>query len=122
MILGRFHDGFPRVALALPTLNATDEANVEFIVDTGFDGYLTLPADLVRHLAVQPFGPQTQMLADGTQIECPVCYITLLWDNEPREVEVLILGRTPLLGTLFLQNCHLDIDLSEGGDVIIEPQ
>jgi len=119
MLLGRYHDHLPRLHLDLPG-NDGSEVAVEFIVDTGFDGYLTLPADVVRRLFVEPFGPQTQMLADGTQVECPVCYITLPWNEETREVEVLVLGRSPLLGTLFLEGCQLTVDMSEGGELTVD--
>jgi hypothetical protein len=34
---------------------------------------------------------------------------------------VLVLETNPLLGTLLLDGCHIDIEATEGGEVVIEP-
>jgi len=118
VIIGRFHDRFPRLSLMLPGLDGPVE--VEFIIDTGFDGALTLPSQIVRQLDAQPFSPQTHLLADGSERSSLVYRLTLAWNGEPREVEALVLENRPLIGTLFLDGCHLDIEMFEGGEVVIE--
>ena len=45
MMIGQWRNGFPRVMLTLPGLQGPLE--VEFIVDTGFEGGLTLPEALI---------------------------------------------------------------------------
>lgn len=44
MIYGQFRDRFPRVPLDLP--GRSGSVLVEFIMDTGFDGAITLPGSL----------------------------------------------------------------------------
>ena len=46
MLLGRYHDHLPRLPLDLPGNDGSNVA-VEFIVDTGFDGYLNCTDDLI---------------------------------------------------------------------------
>ena len=45
MILGHVRDYMPRVSLLLPGVNGL--VSVEFILDTGFDGELSLPPSLL---------------------------------------------------------------------------
>jgi clan AA aspartic protease len=118
MITGRFHDHFPRVTLDLPGVSGP--LSIEFIVDTGFDGDLILPTHVLRQLAAQPLYDTLRALADGTLRECPVYELEIEWGDETRTVEVLALERNPLLGTTLMAGCQLNIDLTEGGDVIIE--
>lgn len=119
MIYGQFRDRFPRVSLDLPSPNGS--VKVEFIVDTGFDGALTLPSAIARQVDARAFGLQTHLLADGSEVDSFVYRITILWNGGPRDVEVLVLENNPLLGTLLLDGCHLDIEATEGGEVLIEP-
>ncbi len=60
------------------------------------------------------------MLADGSHVECPVGSATLDWDGEDREVEILVMGANPLIGTLLLDGGQLTIDLNEEGEVTVE--
>ena len=119
MIVGVFHDRFPRISLSLPFLDAARE--VDFVLDTGFDGYLTLPSRIIQLLEAEPFSAQTHLLADGSEMQSLVYRLIIEWQGEPREVEALVLETNPLLGTLCLGGCHLDIEATEGGEVLIEP-
>ena len=93
---------------------------VEFILDTGFEGDLALPSNLLRQLDVQPLFLSLRALGDGTLVEWPVYQIELEWNEVPRTVDILALEHNPLLGTMLLEGCHLDIDLTENGEVVIE--
>ena len=121
MTAGRFRDGLPRVALDLPTQNG-DEISVDFVLDTGFDGDLALPANIVRQLPDAVQGSQFVNLAGGFQRRCP-CY-EITWEDaegESRLLEVLVMDGNPLMGTAFLRNHLLSIELIEGGEVLAEP-
>jgi len=50
MIEGSVRDNFPRLSLNLPGLRGSQ--SVEFLVDTGFDGELSLPSALLAGLNV----------------------------------------------------------------------
>jgi predicted aspartyl protease len=42
------------------------QADVQAVIDTGFTGYITLPAWLVRSLALPELGSEELVLADGS--------------------------------------------------------
>ena len=118
MIVGEFRNHFPRISLELPSNDGAME--IEFIIDTGFEGDITLPESVLRRLDARYRGSQFHLLADGSSAECAIYYLFLNWNGESRKTEVLALETNPLLGTLLLDNCHLDIEAIEGGEVIIE--
>jgi clan AA aspartic protease len=93
---------------------------VEFILDTGFDGDLALPSRILGQLNTRPLFRTLRRLGDGSLLECPVYELELEWHDESRTVEVLVLENNPLIGTLLLEGCHIDIDMTEGGEVVIE--
>ena len=43
------------------------------------------------------------------------------WNDELRSTEVLILEGDPLLGTVFLQDYLVQMEVTEGGQIAIEP-
>jgi clan AA aspartic protease len=118
MILGHFRDHLPRVTLPLP--GSTGPLPVLFIVDTGFEGDLALPSNILHQLDTQPLFLSLRALGDGTLRECSVHQLVWEWNDEPRTVEVLVLEHNPLLGTMLLEGCHLAVDMTEGGEVVIE--
>ena len=75
---------------------------VEFLIDTGFDGYLTLPPAAVQALDLPFLRRITASLADGSTIHISAYLATIRWDDQEREVEALATGIQPLLGTLML--------------------
>lgn len=116
MIEGVFRDGHPRANVTLP--GAEDDFNIEFVVDTGFEGDLTLPAKEARRLGERLTDFTDRRLADGSVIFCPVYSIEM--DERDEIIEVLILPGEPLMGTNFLKNQHLHIEMTEGGAVYAE--
>lgn len=122
--VGRFRDGFPRLTLALPGRDG-GSLDVEFIVDTGFDGDLTLPADIIRRLDAPPDGQRSRQLADGSSSRCDVYRLFLdLEEDEDQargELEALVINGNPLLGRQFLYDHLLLVEVTEGGEVSAEP-
>lgn len=119
MIAGFFREGHPRAVLDLPS--AAGPLEVEFIVDTGFEGDLALPHALAGRLGVERFGFRRRIIAGGAVVNCPFYEILLEDDESARRVEVLVLEGRPLLGTTFLQDCLLQVEIVEGGEVLVEP-
>ena len=93
---------------------------VEAVIDTGYSGFLTLPTALVAELGL-PFAYMGQaFLANDTQVEFDVHYVTVLWDGQPRGIEADAIGNTPLVGMLLLDSHDLSIQIRVGGRVVIE--
>ena len=94
---------------------------IEAVVDTGFNGFLTLPPALVAELGL-PFRFRGQaVLANGNEETFDVYGVTVLWDGQPRYVESGAVGVDPLVGMLLLDRHNLNIDVADGGRVLIQP-
>jgi clan AA aspartic protease len=116
---GRFHDGLPRMTLSLPGRGR--DFTIEFVVDTGFDGGLTLPEDIARQLVADEPEVRLIRLAGGHQRRCLYYEVEMEDDDgELRRVEVLALEGNPLMGTGFLAEMLLSIEIIEGGSVAAE--
>ena len=53
-------------------------------------------------------------------MEFGVYHVTLLWDGQPREIEADMTGSTPLVGMLPLDKHNLNIDVEDGGRILIQ--
>jgi clan AA aspartic protease len=96
------------------------EVPIDFVLDTGFAGYLVLPQSMVAALSLPYSYPAAGYLADGTGIQIPAYDAAVLWDGEERVVEVLATGRDPLLGMALLDGCDLHVEVTDGGLVAID--
>lgn len=94
---------------------------VEFVIDTGFVGELTLPPAAVASLDLPFLRRITANLADDTNIHVSSHLATVVWNGEPRMVQVLATGSRPLLGTLLLAGCELNVWFEDEGAVAVRP-
>ena len=118
MIIGHVRERFPRIALSLQ--GQDQPIDVEFIVDTGFEGDLTVPPSLMARLDAPLVSYEKVLKADGSARRIPSHEVTVTWDGEQRIVEVLALEGRPLLGTILLDGYLLNAEMTEGGDVSLE--
>ena len=94
--------------------------DIEAVVDTGYSGFLTLPAVLVAELGL-PFAYVGQaFLANDDEVSFDVHDVTVLWDGQPRYIEAGAVGATPLVGMALLHSHNLNIEVEDRGRVIIE--
>lgn len=94
--------------------------SIEFAVDTGFVGYLTMPLIAIKRLNLLFLRRITANLADDSIIHVSVYVATIVWNGQEQEVEVLATGVRPLLGTLLLNGYELNVQFTEGGFVSIK--
>ena len=105
MISGRLtEDRLPFV-----TLNLIDHDEVvhpvTFLVDTGYYGWLVLPPDIVRELALPPTGGANIVtVAGGASLEWANYRARLYWNGRIRDVVVLESDTMPLLGMAMLDD------------------
>lgn len=90
---------------------------IEFVIDTGFVGYLTLPQAAIDALGLPFVRRLPANLADDTTINVRVYAATIVWHDEERDVEVLATGRRPLLGMLLLNGSLMDAAIYDGGQL-----
>ena len=94
---------------------------VEAVIDTGFNGYLTLPSDLVNRLNLQLAGNRRAILGDGNTVVMDVYLAKVMWHGQEREVLVLQAEGGPLVGMSLLYGNRVILTIVNGGDVTIDP-
>lgn len=92
----------------------------EVIVDTGFDGYLTLSSSVVAGLGLIWRRRGSALLADGRETVFDSYEASVIWDGQRRRVVVDAVETVPLLGMALLSGYKLTLEAVVGGDVKIE--
>ena len=93
---------------------------VEAAIDTGFSGFLALPASIVARLDLEPRSETQIRLADGSDVSLRVHRAVVLWNREERTIEVLQADSGPLLGMALLHGSEVKMQVVNGGGVTIE--
>ena len=93
--------------------------NVETIIDTGFNGYLTLPNDLINYLKLQLAGSRHVTLGDGNVVVLDMYLAKVLWHGQEREVLILEAEGGPLVGMSLLYGSRVMLEVVDNGDVTI---
>jgi clan AA aspartic protease len=88
-------------------------------IDTGFNGFLTLPPAIIAKLRLPWLCRQQGELADGSVLEFDVYVATVDWKGRPRSVEVEAADAQPLLGMALMQGLELRIQIVPGGALTI---
>jgi predicted aspartyl protease len=95
------------------------ELDLEPLVDTGFDGGVAVPSDLIDSL-VTPDGHLPWYLADGTELLTPAYLASVqIAGLQPVPTVVIALGDESLLGRDVTNHFRLVFD--HGHAVIVEP-
>ncbi len=96
------------------------ELHVEAVVDTGYNGYLSLPHSLIAQLGFEFLLQGDGTLADGSQVSFEVYNGFVVWDGRITTIEVDSVDGAPLVGMALLKGFDLHIRTLLGGDVLIE--
>lgn len=96
------------------------EREIEAIIDTDFNGYLTLPPALLRELECPFISRGTVLLGDGRMEELDIFAATVIWNGQARTVETDAAETTPLVGMSFIYGYDLAIRALDGGSVTIQ--
>ena len=94
---------------------------VDAVLDTGFNGFLTLASHLVHTLHLSFVGNRRATLADGSTVVLDLYLATILWHGQEREVLVLQAEGGPLMGMALLYGNRVVFHVVDDGDVLIEP-
>lgn len=95
-------------------------SDIEAIIDTGFDGFLTLSPALVTTLGLTRLSRGRATLADGRETLFDIYGSTVIWDGVPLYVEIDAVESSPLVGMSLLYGYHLYVHIENGGRVLIE--
>ena len=94
---------------------------IDAVIDTGFNGFLTLPASLVQELGLVWRRRGRAMLADGSESLFDIYEATITWDGRPRRIAVDEVNCDPLIGMSLLYGYELTVQVVDGGRVVINP-
>lgn len=121
MIKGRVNS--QREALvSLPLRGAQGEEHaIEAVIDTGYNGFLTLPPHLVEQMDLPFLRSSRAILGDGSIIDFDIHEATVVWNNRLRRIPVDAADVSPLLGMSLLYGHELNIEVIEDGHVLIRP-
>ena len=95
------------------------EQEIDVVIDTGFNGFLTLSPALVRQLSLTHLGQSRALLANGQEELLDLYEVTLLWDGQWRTVEADAADTDALVGMALLYRYSVYIEAVEGGQVVI---
>lgn len=108
-----------------PTLDLTvrgpagHEEQLEFVIDTGFDGAVTLHSSVAAALRLPHIGFEHVMLADGSEIQFDVSEALLFWDGTYRLVTVDVADTVSHIGMELLAGHEVYIHAIPNGRVQI---
>ena len=105
-----------RLQVQGPTGHAQD---IDALIDTGFNGFLTLSPTLVRQLSLPHLGQSRALLANGQEELLDLYEVTLLWDGQWQTVETDAADTDALVGMALLYRYSVSIEAVEGGHVVI---
>jgi clan AA aspartic protease len=97
-----------------------DRAEVEAVIDTGFDGEITLPGATIRRLGYPYTGTASGILADGSEVQFDYHEGRVIWHGVVRPVAVIAAEGQPLIGMALLRGSRLILDAEPGGEVLVE--
>jgi clan AA aspartic protease len=111
-----------RALLSVPIRqHGRPDLTIEFMIDTGFSGFLSLPPATIVTLQLPLLNRMRAEIADGSSIWVPVYRATILWNGAEIETRVLAMGRRPLLGTGLLSDHELVAQFRDGGALTVDP-
>ena len=100
--------------------SSTQRQVIDTVIDTGFDGFLSLPSETIVHLGLPWTISNTATLADGSETLFDFYTGTVIWDGQYRTIDIAESETEPLLGMAMFYGYRLQIDNVEGGIVTIE--
>jgi clan AA aspartic protease len=93
---------------------------VDTVIDTGFNGFLSLPSTVIATLNLPWSAADIVTLGDGSQTLFDIYTAMVIWDGQYREIDIAASETEPLLGMAMLYGYRLQVDNVEGGIVKIE--
>lgn len=95
------------------------EQEIEAIIDTGFDGWLSLPSSIIVALGLVWRRRGRALLADGRESVFDIYEATVIWDGEARRIPVDDAETVPLVGMSMREGYELSIQVRPGGNVLV---
>jgi clan AA aspartic protease len=90
------------------------------IIDTGFNGWLSLPPDLIAKLNLRWKRRGRALLGDGSECIFNVYEVVVIWDGSYLTIPIDEADSEPLVGMSLMAGYQLIMQVFEGGNVEIQ--
>ncbi len=87
------------------------------IVDTGFNGWLSLPPDLIAQLNLKWKRRGRAILGDGNECVFNVYEAVVIWDGNLLTIPIDEADSEPLVGMSLMEGYQLMVQVFEGGNI-----
>ena len=94
--------------------------SIEAVVDTGYDGWLSLPQSMIHDLELRWLNFGRAVLADGSECGFDVFDGEILWDRRRVQIQIDASDATPLVGMRLLEGFELTMQIRPDGPVHIK--
>lgn len=92
---------------------------IRAIVDTGFNGHLSLPSKMISELDLAWRQLARASLADGSKILFNLFDGAVVWNRRIRDIPIDEAEAPPLVGMALMSGCELVVEVRTGGKVSI---
>lgn len=92
---------------------------LDAVIDTGYDGWLSLPPDVVSRLQLPWRRRGLALLADGTESVFDIHQGVVVWDKRQRRIPIDAVGLVPLVGMAMMNDYELQVQVRSGGRVTL---
>lgn len=120
MIAGKINHGLEAVIIVDFVGSDGLLHSLEAVLDTGYNGDLTLPQGTIQQLGLVLLGQRSATLASGESVVLNAYLGTVSWHGLPRQVVILQTDEEPLLGMSLLQDSRVILEVWDDGGVLIE--
>ena len=114
----------PNGDLLVPIRMLDEDGHVhrlEAVIDTGFNGHLSLPPNVIQELGLPIRAPVDMVVATDVTFTVDSYRGTILWRGQHLRVPVLAAEGTPLIGTALLWGSLLTAEMIDNDAVAIGP-
>lgn len=105
--------------LRLQIQGTNGQTEVTAVIDTGYNGSLSLPLAMITSLSLPPLVSRWVTLGDGSRRILDYYEAEVVWDGQKRIIPVLCVEGDPLIGTALLKGYKMEADFVIGGLVRI---
>lgn len=95
------------------------DQEIEAVVDTGFDGWLSLPSSIIAQIGLRWRQRGRALLADGSESVFDIYEATVDWDGKSLRIPVDQAETVPLIGMSLLEGYELIVHVEPGGNVTL---
>jgi clan AA aspartic protease len=100
---------------------AGQRQRIEAVIDTGFDGWISLPPALISSLGLPWRRRGLALLADGSDTVFDIYEGAVVWNRRLRRIPVDEAEVAPLVGMSLLNGHELNVQVRARGKVTINP-